>query len=74
MLTIFAHPACVPPHPEADVFFAQAGPPDKYAECLPAGAATDCQFGLTLAHRNVWSAIADAKHGAAWVFECALRS
>ncbi|KAK9828076.1 hypothetical protein WJX81_000538 [Elliptochloris bilobata] len=47
----------------------QAGPPDKYAECLPAGAATDCQFGLTLAHRNVWHAIAAAKHGAAWVFE-----
>jgi hypothetical protein len=50
---------------------AQAGPPDKYAECLPAGAATDCQFGLTLAHRNVWQAIARAKQGAAWVFECA---
>lgn len=51
---------------------AQAGPPDKYAECLPAGAATDCQLGLTLAHRNVWQAIAEAKQGAAWVFECAL--
>ncbi len=71
MLTYFAYPACF--HLTLrQTSFDQAGPPDKYAECLPAGAATDCQFGLTLAHRNVWSAIADAKHGAAWVFECAL--
>ena len=48
----------------------QLGSLEEYTECLPAGSADDCQFGLTQSHVNVWKALAASEHGAAWVFEC----
>lgn len=48
----------------------QLGSLEEYTECLPAGSADDCQFGLTQSHVNVWKALAASDHGAAWVFEC----
>ncbi|CAL8466291.1 g5827 [Coccomyxa elongata] len=47
----------------------QLGSLEEFTECLPAGSADDCQFGLTQSHVNVWKALAASEHGAAWVFE-----
>ena len=42
---------------------------EEFSECLPAGSATDCQAGLTMAHMNAWKALAQSGEYAAWVFE-----
>jgi hypothetical protein len=51
------------------IWIMQVGSLEEFSECLPAGSATDCQAGLTMAHMSAWKALAQSGEYAAWVFE-----